>query len=207
MLLDSGLTDEVVFIPDLVWCVQARTVSRAAAARLSVTQSSVHVTWQCVSATQTSASPAEPLTTGTAKMSRARTAAFREELKRCKYFKFNNKRFSGSRYFISYICPLFIRSHNPKSSTLYCNLIAIYYVSEWVNTAKCEFHHTNELFKIDFLLSILFVFSTYCWHHRMWLDGASSSKSRFRRMSSFRSTVERWVLLKASPAVLHLHRC
>lgn len=72
-----------VFQVQFVCCAQARTVSQAAAARLSATQSSVRVTWPCASATLTSVSPAELPITGTAKMSRVKTAAFREEPRRC----------------------------------------------------------------------------------------------------------------------------
>lgn len=79
----SGLRHSIPFHSP----VQVRTVSQAAAVRRSVTLSSVRVTWPCASATPTSVLPAELLITGTAKMSHARTAAFREEPRRCKDVK------------------------------------------------------------------------------------------------------------------------
>lgn len=62
--------------------VQVRTGFQAAAVRLSVTPSSVPVTWPYESVTLTCASPVGQLNTGTVKTSPARTVVFREGQRR-----------------------------------------------------------------------------------------------------------------------------
>lgn len=77
----SCLESGVIFLS-----LQVRIGFQVAVVRHSVTPSSAPVTWPYESVTQTCASPVGQLNTGTVKTSPARTAASREEPKRCVLF-------------------------------------------------------------------------------------------------------------------------